>query len=490
MKTLQWTLTACLLVPLAVAQNPMLAVSVRGDNAVNLYNVTGLGLGLNLAQSVQVGKSPGEMCLAPNGSLLFVSNVADKTIGVIDLQTKSLTATLSSADMGSPDGCTVSKDSKTLYSVDQRGAQVIVFSVETRQQVAKIRVGKEPRRAITSPEGNRVLISNAGDNTLSVIDPASNRVVQTVKTGTEPRDMAYSPDGKMLAVGLIEDDCVEFFNADTLEHKQQSMGARSPQHIEFSPDGQRLYVLGKISDEVGVLRITDHGRIMDNIPIAHGPMGATNSWGLAMSPDGKYLYATNIGEGLVSILDTESMKTFRSISAGKNSVAAIYIKPIGGVSAMAASDRMNHYRTQAQQAVDAVAKGDLTAARTACNTLEQDWDNGETALRQSNPPVWNQVDQSMDDFIRSITQAGARPDVAAVKKAHQTFLAKLNQCTDCAHCWKDQVRKSQSFGIGNDDPFESSMCFSPNVVRRVARLQHCLFPDVLDPRPPRRSAGL
>ena len=404
----------------------MLAVSLRADNVVNLYNVTGFGLGLNLVKAVPVGKSPGEMCLAPSGNLLFVSNVGDKTVGMIDVQAKSLAATLSSPDMGSPDGCTVSQDSRTLYSIDQRGAQVIVFSVETKQQIAKIPVGKEPRRAITSPDGKRIVISNAGDNTLSVIDPATNKVIKTVKTGTEPRDMAYSPDGKMLAVGLIEDDSVEFFHADSLEHIQQAMGARSPQHVEFSPDGKRLYVVGKISDQIGVLRITDHGRLMDNIPVAHGPTGATDSWGMAMSPDGHYLYVTNIGEGLISIIDTELMKTFRSMPAGKITVGAIYIKPTGGITAMSSSDRMAHYRALAQQAVDAVAKGDLAAARTACNTLEQDWDNGENALRQSNSAVWNQVDVAMDDFIHSITQGGAKPDVAAVKTAQQTFLAKLN----------------------------------------------------------------
>jgi hypothetical protein len=120
------------------------------------------------------------------------------------------------------------------------------------------------------------------------------------------------------------------------------------------------------------------------------------------------------------------MKTFRSIFAGKNTVATVYIRPTGGITAMSAADRINHYRTLAQQAVDAIARNDLAGARTACNTLEQDWDNGENALRQSNLALWNQVDAAMDDFIHSITQAGAKPDIATVKNTQQNFLAKLN----------------------------------------------------------------
>ncbi len=425
------TITNCLLAvfllaTFAAAQTPMLAVAVRSDNVVNIYNVSALGLGLTLAQAVPVGKNPSEMCLAPNGKLLFVNSPLDKTEGMIDLQTKTLVATLSSPDFTFPDGCAVSKDSKTLYVVDIRSAKVVVFSLETKQQTGKIAVGKEPRRAIISPDGKRLLISNAGDSTLSVIDTATNQVVKTVKTGTEPRDMAYSPDGKLLAVTMIEDDCVEFFNAETLEHKQETMGARSPQHIEFSPDGQRLYVLGKISDMIGVLRIGETARLLDNIPIAHDATGATNSWGMAMTPDGKYLYATNITEGLISIIDTELMKTVRTMGVGKSTVAAIYIKPTGGITAMGAAERVARYRTLAQQAVDAVAKGDLAAARTACNTLEQEWDVAETALRARNATLWNDVDVAMDEFIHLITPGG-KPDLAAVKQAQQKFVAKLNQ---------------------------------------------------------------
>lgn len=412
---------------IGAAQNPMLAVSVRGENAVNLYNVGGLGLGLTLAQGVAVGKAPGEMCLSPDGKLLFVSNTGDETIGIIDLQPKSMTGTLSSPDLTTPDGCTVSKDSKTLYAIDVRGGQVVVFSIVNRQQIDKIAIGKEPRRAIISPDGKRLLISNAGENTLTVIDTATNKVMRTVKTGTEPRDMAYSPDGKTLAVGLIHDDCVEFFNADTLEPKQQAMGSRSPQHMEFSPDGQRLYVLGKISDEIAVLRIAELARVMDIIPIAHGALGTTNSWGMAMTADGKYLYATNIGEGLVSVIDTELMKTVRSVYAGKSAYATVYVKPSGGIAGLASSDRMNRYRTLAQQAVDALAKGDMTAATTACRTLEQEWDVGESSLRASNSALWNQIDLAMDQFIHAITEARPKPDVMAVRQAQQNFLAKLNQ---------------------------------------------------------------
>lgn len=410
----------------ASAQAPMLAVSVRGDKAVNLYNVGGGG-NLQLATSVPVGKQPGEMCLAPNGKSLFVSNVGDKNVAMIDLDSKTVVTNLSDASMQSPDGCTVSPDSKKLYSVDQQADALFVFSVDSKRMVTKIPVGKVPRRAVFSPDGKRVLVSNSHSDTLSVIDPATDKVVQTIKTGDEPRDMAYSPDGKLLAVAVINDDSVEFFKADTLEPKQQVAAVRSPQHMEFSPDSQRLYVLGKINDEVGVIRIAQLARLMDTIPITRGPLGVLNSWGLAMSADGKFLYTTNLGEDTVSLIDLQLMKTYRAFPGGKTPVSAIYVRPPGGgIAAMGAAAKLDRFRSLAQMAMDAVKKNDLAAASKFCQTLELEWDEGEQALRQSSPEVWNQIDQALDDFIHPIMRSGGvAPDAAALNTLYQNFLTKL-----------------------------------------------------------------
>src|ERR1039457_285433 len=139
----------------SAADTPMLAVSLRGENAVKLYDIifTGYGGGdawLRPGKSIPVGKGPSEMCLAPNGKSLFVSDVADKKVSMIDLNSKDVTGTLSDPGMQSPDGCTVSADSKKLYSVDQSAGAVFVFSVDSKQMLRKIPVGKEPRRAILS----------------------------------------------------------------------------------------------------------------------------------------------------------------------------------------------------------------------------------------------------------------------------------------------------------------------------------------------------
>jgi YVTN family beta-propeller protein len=406
---------------------PMLAVSSRGDKAVNFYNVIAGGIFLQPTTSVPVNGLPGEMCLSPDGKNLFVSIVDKKSIAVIDVDSKKLTANMSAPELESPDGCAVSPDSTKLYSVDQDGGAVFVFPVGSIQKVNRIPVGKEPRRAIFTPDGKKVLVSNAHSNTLSIIDVATNTVTGTVKTGDEPRDMAFSPDGKLLAVTLIDDDSIEFFDGSTLQFKQQSGTVRSPQHIEFAPDSKHLYVPGKINDDVGVEKIGKVARLENVIPVEHGPLGTMNLWGMALSSDGNYMFVTNMGDDSLSVIDVRATRVFRAFPAGKTPVSVVFIKPSGGLTGMGPAARLEHYRSLAQKAMDAVKNNDLAAATKSCQTLEQDWDEGSTDIRQKSPDLWGQIDEAMDDFIHPITHSGGTaPNAAVLNSAYQNFLAKLH----------------------------------------------------------------
>jgi YVTN family beta-propeller protein len=420
-------LVVLLLASSAGAQTtPTLAVSSRADKAVLFFGVAGAGAALQPLDTIALDAAPDEMCLAPNGKRLFVSQTRAKSIAIIDLEKKAVTGRLTEATLQAPDGCAVSPDAKKLYSVDSQGDVVFVFSADDARLLKKIPVGKTPRRALFAPDGKRLLVSNSESNTLSVIDPATDTVVKTVRTGTEPRDMAFSPDGALLAVSLIHDDSAGFFDAATLEFKQQAASAWSPQHIEFSPDSRHLYVVGKIGNVVNVMRVAALSRMEGSIALPYGPLGMTNFWGLAMSPDGKYLYVTNLGEGTLLVVDPEAMHVLRGYAAGKTPTAVVYIKPSAGIATMTAASRMERYRTLARSALEAALARDFTAAARASRTLEQEFDAGEVALRQRSPQVWEDIDRAMDEFIMPLMRTGTGTvDAAKLQMAYDSFLAKL-----------------------------------------------------------------
>lgn len=111
----------------ALAQHPpLLAAVVPADGVVNLYQVNGTQL--QLTKTVQAGKTLGQMCLDPTGSMLFVGKLDPKGVSAIDLNSKAVVGTFSDAGLEAPDGCVVSPDGKKLYLADRKANAVFVFA--------------------------------------------------------------------------------------------------------------------------------------------------------------------------------------------------------------------------------------------------------------------------------------------------------------------------------------------------------------------------
>jgi hypothetical protein len=88
--------------------------------------------------------------------------------------------------------------------------------------------------------------------------------------------------------------------------------------------------------------------------------------------------------------------------------------------------KMGPYRALAQLSYQAFQKGDNAAAAELARILERTWDRGEGDLSKSNHDVWEQIDGSMDEFIKPVLHYAAKtPDPAAVGAAYNKYLEKL-----------------------------------------------------------------
>lgn len=318
LKLIAATLLASLTALPASWAQPLVAVSARGTGAVMLF--APFRDVLRPVASIPAGKAPGEMCLAPDGTHLYVGEVPEKRVGLIDLTTKTMVATLSAPGIESPDGCTVSPDGSKLYVVDKEANAVFVFNTATRQLVTRIDVGKEPRRALFSLDHKTIIVTCATADNLTIIDAATDKVVRTVNVGHGPQDEAFTPDGKLLVVGLIDDDAVGYYDAKTLDLVQQVGTVQSPQRVVPSLDGQFVFVSGHFQGVIGVMNMRPNSRLTGR-RVQTIKVGTKTQWGLTMSADGKYLYSTQPADNALSVVDLQLMKSvFSTPVAGAGAV--------------------------------------------------------------------------------------------------------------------------------------------------------------------------
>lgn len=316
-------LPACLLMtlPVRAQHEPLLAAAVPADGVVNLYRVNGTQL--QLMKTVPVGKTPGQMCLDPTGSTVFVGQQEPKGASAIDLNNNTVVGTFSDAGLQTPDGCVVSPDGKKLYLIDRKANAVFVFATGSHRLLKKIAVAEEPRRGLFMPNG-KLVVGSDGANSLNLIDPATDSVIRTIKAGPEgwnidPRILALTPDGKFLAVAKVSADIVAWYDAATLEYVVEYGVRRSPQALVMGPDSKTLYALSVVENVIAIVKAFNgkEWRVESTIPA-----GGDRAISMVGDPKGQYLYLSYSNRTL-GVLDI-AKKTVTTIPDVKGGGPLVY----------------------------------------------------------------------------------------------------------------------------------------------------------------------
>jgi YVTN family beta-propeller protein len=255
----------------------------------------------------------------------FVYMPGFSAVTVIDTATNALVASVTvpfaytTAAAMTPDGNRVYVAGLTSPSGDT--ALVCVIDTATNMVVATIPVppeaqaqnGLEVSLAIT-PDGKTVYETGGDFGPIAVIDTATNTVVATIPTGGGGA-LAVAPDGKRLYLGSgnVIDTATNTVVA-TIPFEQ---GPFAPDSLIVTPNGKRLYV-GMDTRGVDVYDTSA------NILVARVPAEAV---GLAVTPDGRYVYAGGPAGGAVSVIDTGTNTVVKVIP--QDSPGAIGIIPDG-----------------------------------------------------------------------------------------------------------------------------------------------------------------
>ena len=84
---------------------------------------------------------------------------------------------------------------QTAYIANDLDSTVSVIDVATNTVIDTIKVGAYPYGVSASLDGSKVYVTNVGDSTVSVINTADNTVSATIKVSAHPYGVSVSPDG-------------------------------------------------------------------------------------------------------------------------------------------------------------------------------------------------------------------------------------------------------------------------------------------------------
>jgi YVTN family beta-propeller protein len=231
--------------------------------------------------------------VSPDNRRVYVSHLNANAVTVIDGSTGLLIGT---APVGSkPLGLAVDDTSGDLYVANYAAGTVTRINGSTLQPDAvPIKVGKQPQSIIVLPGTETAYVTNVGDDTVSVLDLSTSKVVKTIRVGDRPLNITTDSKGRRVYVTNVDSRSVSVIDTETQSVRTLQVDA-VPHDIAVSPDSDLLYLTSEKSSQITVLDV-DGGS--SPAPIT---LGAPLT-DLAISPDGKRLYATSALQ--VAVVDT------------------------------------------------------------------------------------------------------------------------------------------------------------------------------------------
>lgn len=240
---------------------------------------------------------PTGLTLTPDGkSLLVTAGVGDGKLVIFDSGTGRQTGRLDAGH--SPTAPLVGRDG-TIYVCDRFRDSVLAFARGSTRPVS-IGVSRQPVGLGLGDGGRTLVVINhlpAGPAdqyftaaAVTLIDTAANKVVKEITLpngGTDLRGISISPDGRLACVTHI---LARF---------------RTP----------AVQLEGWMNTNAMTIIDVPGGKIVNTVLLDDYDNGAANPWGVAWTPDGKYICINQAGTHEVSVIDWASLSKKLAASA-------------------------------------------------------------------------------------------------------------------------------------------------------------------------------
>lgn len=258
----------------------------------------------------------------------YTNSCSSRGIYVYEFDTNNAQIRLkkSSDSIASPSYLSLSKDEKFIYAVNENGKESTVSSLSFDAKSGKPSLinsvsskGADPCYLIN--DDANVIVANYSGGNISVFGKnqdgsltEAKQVIQHYGKGvnTERQEKAhvhmvyFSPDKKYVLSNDLGTDRVYVYNYNptattdvlTLKDSVSVKEGSGPRHLTFSKNGKYVYLLQELDGSLTTFSYADGKltQVNETTILANDYKGTFSSADIHVSPNGKFLYASNRGD--------------------------------------------------------------------------------------------------------------------------------------------------------------------------------------------------
>ena len=200
-----------------------------------------------------------------------------------------------------------------VYAADQTSNTVSVIDPSTNRLLGVIKLGDPVPGSLGplyrgqllvhglgySPDSRTLAVVSVGSNSVTLIDTATNKVKGTVYVGRSPHEAFFTKDGRELWVTVRGENYVSVIDPLQMKETRRIEMADGPGMTMFSPSGNYAFVCSSFKPELTVLDAASH-QIIKRLPQA-SPFCPN----IAVSPENDEVWITLKDVGKVQIFDAK-----------------------------------------------------------------------------------------------------------------------------------------------------------------------------------------
>jgi YVTN family beta-propeller protein len=168
-----------------------------------------------------------------------------------------------------------------VYAADQTSNTVSVIDPSSNKLLGVIRLGDPVPGALSplyrgqllvhglgfSPDSKTLAVVSVASNSVTLIDTATNMVKGTVYVGRSPHEPFFTPDGHELWVTVRGENYVSVIDPVLMKEVRRIELANGPGMTMFGPDGRYGFVCSSFTPELAVVDMASH-QVISRLPQA------------------------------------------------------------------------------------------------------------------------------------------------------------------------------------------------------------------------------
>ena len=166
-----------------------------------------------------------------------------------------------------------------VYTADQTSNTVSVIDPAENKLLGVIRLGDPVPGALSplykgqllvhglgySPDSKTLAVVSVGSNSVTLVDTATNKVKGVVYVGRSPHEPFFTPNGRELWVTVRGENYVSVIDPMRMKETSRIELANGPGMTMFGPDGKYAFVCSSFTPELAVIEVASH-KIVKRLP--------------------------------------------------------------------------------------------------------------------------------------------------------------------------------------------------------------------------------